>query len=454
MAKERESSVRGVNENLSDFYKSWGAFDIFEKTLDQLPPDWLKILNIARNLLDGKRIPGVNLPSTVMALVEKDQEIVFEKRYMTRKWQQKSILPATSIDVKNLEDLSQLPKVLPAHLLLQGEAPEIFAYRALTHSLPIAEMQKPRAITEEKSETLMELVPKARERTSMRQRVYALMDVSLSMKSNYKLIFSKAVMLAYLAKAHEEGSEVYFRAFAGSVGDLVACISPEDFPALAKRILGYRVYHGTDIRYALTTAVEDISRMERLTDSRRAKTEVLLISDGESYTPIPLMPKNIALHTLHLVGGGEEFILDKELRQMSNTYTRIDTGNLMLPSISEEAWFMFEEIERLEDQTKGLTDSEMKYDRRLQQRVEAIRKHTEAYRKIDSSEKVRENAGRAQKLHDKVSLEKAEERLKKKLELIRYFIKKLMQKIKSFRLPKFDRKKVLAGSLFDFRIKD
>jgi uncharacterized protein with von Willebrand factor type A (vWA) domain len=60
-----------------------------------------------------------------------------------------------------------------------------------------------------------------------RQKVYALLDVSNSMRDANKDVFAKALVLAYLLIALEEGAELFLRTFANSVHERSDCRSPE-----------------------------------------------------------------------------------------------------------------------------------------------------------------------------------------------------------------------------------
>lgn len=456
MVKEAERKSDQPSEGLTKLYESWGVFDFFQTTLDELPPDYLKILNIARNLLNGL-IPGVTIPTSLMGLLERDRKIVYDRRYITRQWQERTIFPSDRIDIRPIQTLSELPQVLPPNRLLQEVSPDLFAYNALTGNLPIAEPQKPRVQTEEKSETLEELVPRVVKGASPRQKVYALMDVSLSMRDAYKLIFAKSVMLAYLIKAHEENAQLFLRSFAGETSDRIDCLTPGQFGPLARTILRYGISYGTDAARALSFAIKDVRAIDRIQERERAQTEILLISDCETQSEVPTIPGNITLHTLHLTGQTEGYYQEGwyrdqlyALRGRSVTFTSIDTSNLRLPKAVEDAWLMWEELRDLSDMHGGMAFEEIERDQKFQKRIRDLKQLSGAYKKMYGGE-YETIANEAQKLQRQVSRQGIKERIMEKLKQAMNLKQQCMVQLRRLRLPQ--RPKLTATS-FDFRIKD
>src|SRR5688572_3926456 len=73
-------AVEPPSTDLAALYQSWRIIDLLGETIEQLPPAWLKILNIARTLLDGDPIPGMSVPDGLTALVTRDPEFTYERR--------------------------------------------------------------------------------------------------------------------------------------------------------------------------------------------------------------------------------------------------------------------------------------------------------------------------------------------------------------------------------------
>ncbi|HNO65299.1 MAG TPA: hypothetical protein PKK39_03060, partial [Tepidiformaceae bacterium] len=51
-----------IKAELQELYRSWRILDLVGETVNELPPEWLRILDIARNLMLQHPLPGVELP--------------------------------------------------------------------------------------------------------------------------------------------------------------------------------------------------------------------------------------------------------------------------------------------------------------------------------------------------------------------------------------------------------
>jgi len=472
---------RHPRNNLEELYRSWGVFDSLLNTLDRLPPDWLIVFNIARNLLDGKPIPGIQVPDALRALTERDVKLEYEKRLVTRRWQEPTEIPSDEIDIRPIEKLSELPRVLPPYLLLADIEPDLFTYNAVSGNFPVSEYQKPKVVMEERSETVEELEEVRRVGRSMRQKVYVLLDRSDSMALDHRFIFAKAVVMAYLAKAFEENAQLYFQAFgANYVESRIDCLIADQFPYLAEHVLGIHLLPAllakllpsapgaaTDIGSPMMIAINQVHRIDQLKADEHATTEILLITDGESGTRIPIVPPNITLHTLHLKGSDRWFSSYdwfedriRELKKESKTYTVIDTSALKPPFPEEEPKLLDEEAKRLEQElaAKGLETSQN--DKDLQSRIEQARQMTAAYRKMYPRNKDLNRAEQRMKgIEYKLDSSKIQEgirsAIRKTLQRARRKQTSSQHKADMRRLQRIqpDPKQISSGTLFDFRIK-
>jgi len=483
--------------DLEELYRSWGIFESLQATIDILPKDWLVIMNIARNLLDGKPVPGVHVPDALRALTERNTIIEYENRFVTRRWLEPTELPSSEIGVRPIETLNELPKVLPPYLLLTDNDPDIFAYKAVSGDLPVAEYQKPKIVMDEKSKEVEKLEEVRKIGRSMRQKAYVLLDESLSMADNHKFIFARAIVMAYLAKAYEEDAQLYFRSFFNITRERIDCTNPYEFPSLSESVL--RIYcqrpnmaikilieiqnamvpqhiyrdplyvRGTDTGGALKIAIGDVSEIDQLEQDQSATTEILLITDGASHTEIPLIPQNITLHTLHLQGGQEvendHTLSDYQykervtaLKNRSRTYTVIDTSALRPPPPEEEPRLLNEEVKRLEEEVelKGVEAS--RNDNELERRIEKARKMTTAYKRMyPKNKEMRKTEQKMKEIEYRLDPSGIQEAIK-------HLLKDASQKVKSqFSQQKSETKRnrpiqtptrpPTSGTLFDFRIK-
>jgi hypothetical protein len=332
-------------EDLEELYRSWEILDLVGETVAAMPPSWLVVLNLARNLLDGRALPGIEMPPDLARLVgtPRDNTSVVVRR---ERWQRMVNPLGGDTRVQPLRALTDFPKVTLPDMMLRDVAPGLFDYQLLSGGIHGVYTTGLTPAIEEYDEIVEERIPAPGPGRKKRQKVYALLDVSNSMRDDNRILFAKALLLAYLVTAHREGAEIYFRTFGNTVHARSDCAAPGDFAQLARRILAVTPEGSTDIKHAMDTAIFDIraldgfNRVERLGET--PPTELLLISDCESYS-IPVIPKAIKLHTVHLKGArmmkihAEGF---ERIRAESRTFHEIDTTALVLPETTRERWLL------------------------------------------------------------------------------------------------------------------
>lgn len=337
-------------ESLDALYRSWGILDLVDETVETMPDGWLEILNLARHLLDGLPVPGVEIPTEVHALVTQ------KARYTTRvhaERKRRVVFPNTGdTEVQPLRNLLDLPQVTLPDLMLRTLSPDLFEFRLMSGSINGVYNIDSSPRIEEWDELVEEEVPIGNPNRK-RQKVYALLDVSNSMRDANKMIFAKALMLAYLVRACEERANLHFRTFGNTVHARTDVVRREDFAVLARRILTVTPDGATDLKRTLNVAIGDIRGLDEERASRRLEqppTEILLISDCESYS-VPYIPQGIKLHTVHLKGGqmmsayAEGF---ERVRAESTTFHEIDTTLLAMPDAVRERWLLLQDGRPLE----------------------------------------------------------------------------------------------------------
>ncbi|GIW18195.1 vWA domain-containing protein [Tepidiforma sp.] len=334
-----------LQADLEALYRSWGILDLVGQTADALPPEWLRILNIARTLREGLPLPGIDLPDEVQRLVRPQRP---EYETIERRERKHRIVYPVQPDtrIQPLRHLDDLPRVTMPDLLMRDLDPAIFEFRLLSGDVNALYHVDPGPAEEDYDEVTEERVLKTPPQLRRRQRVYVLLDVSNSMRDANKLEFAKGLVLAYLITACEERARIYFRTFANRVHPRTDCLAPGDFPALARRVLAVTPDGSTDMRVTLATAIGDIGELDAVGRDRSgfepSPTELLLISDVESYA-IPSIPRWIRLHTIHLKGGpmAKNYVPSfEQIREASATFTEIDTTRFVLPVSVRERWLL------------------------------------------------------------------------------------------------------------------
>ncbi|HMO96252.1 MAG TPA: hypothetical protein PKD27_09015 [Tepidiformaceae bacterium] len=342
-----------VQDDLESLYRSWDILDLVGEAVDELPVEWLQILNVARTLTTGQPLAGIDLPGEVQKLL-RPWELEYETMRRVEK-KRRIVYPVTGDSrVQPLRNVTDFPHITMPDLLMRSSSPDVFDYRLLAGDIHGLYNTDPGPAEEEYDEIHEERVLRGSPNRRKRQKVYALLDVSNSMRDANKILFAKALLLAYLATAHKERAELYFRTFANSVHPRSDVREPEAFPALAKRVLTVTPDGSTDIKAALAAAIGDINALDGVGRGKAAfaesSTELLLISDCESYF-VPGVPAGIKLHTIHLKGGPmlkgytESF---EQIRSASATFTELDTTRFVLPETSRDRWLLQQDGRTLE----------------------------------------------------------------------------------------------------------
>lgn len=338
---------------ITALFRSWGILDLLGLTVAELPPAWLEMLNIARHLHDGHMLPGIDLPDDLMALIAPPKQ-GFETRTRLERRRRMVFPVADDTCVQPLRNVLDFPNVMMPDLLMRSEARKLFDYLLISGGINGVYPVGAAPAYEEYDELIEEQFPVDAPKRKKRQKVYALLDVSNSMRDANKLIFAKALMLAYLITAGEEKSHIYFRTFGNRVHERTDSLSREAFPELASRILQVTPDGSTDIERALAQAFDDIRTIDNLRTAASLfdapPTEIMLISDCESYS-VPFIPNGVKLHTVHLKSGAMAKSYQagfERIRAASTTFTEVDTSGFRLPETARERWLLLQDGRSLE----------------------------------------------------------------------------------------------------------
>lgn len=342
-----------VRAELESLYRSWRILDLLGETVESMPPEWLRILEIARNILLHRPLPGVEMPDVLDHLVTPAEAVFHTQIRVERK--KRVVYPITGdTAVQPLHNLTDFAQVTLPDMMLRSISQELFDFRLISGGINGLYNIDTGPAEQEYDEIREVRVPTGGMSRKKRQKVYALLDVSNSMRDANKETFAKALLLAYLLIAIEEGSQIFLRTFGNTVHPRSDCASAEEFAELAQRILRVTPDGATDIKAALDTAVGDIRSLDSYNTlahlGEAPPTEILLISDCESYDA-PYLPKGIRLHTVHLKGGKMMTAYRKgfeRIKAESKTFTEIDTTLLALPDSTRDRWLLEQDGRSLE----------------------------------------------------------------------------------------------------------
>ena len=200
-----------------------------------------------------------------------------KKKFLPDEKEVKTDIEETSIgnfiDVKKIENFSQIANLLPRDLLIYPD--KILFDKLLKRQLYIKSFQDPK----EKTISVSTLVDGVQQKLNRSQKVYILFDNSTSMSSDNinKFFTAKAVALEYLRKVAPENPQIYFRSFHSELGELIKTKTTEDVQELIKYIINLTTGGGhiTIVGDAIFHAIEEIESDPDLKDA-----EILVITDG------------------------------------------------------------------------------------------------------------------------------------------------------------------------------
>lgn len=386
---------------LAALYRSWRIVDLLSTTMREMPPEWLRILEIARNILLQRPLPGLDLPDDLKKLVSPPEELFTTQIRVERK--RRVVYPVTGdTRVQPLRHLTDFPQVTLPDMMLRSISQELFDFRLISGGINGLYNIDTGPAEQEYDDVVEVRVPTGGVSRRKRQKVYALFDVSNSMRDHNKATFAKALLLAYFLIAIEEGAEIYLRTFGNTVHFRTDCTSREEFAALAERVLRVTPDGATDIKVAIDTAIGDIRQLDNFNTlahlGEAPPTEILLISDCESYE-VPYLPKGIRLHTVHLKGGRmmtayrEGF---ERIKAESKTFTEIDTSMLLLPDATRERWLLEQDGRSLERglSLRALDDDVRPEEERRDALIEAYQRMHEKKGRVRGAQRVNAMAAR------------------------------------------------------------
>lgn len=352
-ATEPNAPVPPEPGELQALYTSWGFLGLLQEMIAAAPREWLQILSIARNLLDGAPIPGVDIPDRLAGLVQRDGP----PPPSPSPQKPTALFGRITLDepeVRPIESMAELPKVVTSQMMWQFVDPELFFYRVITHDILIKDVCDGREPDPDDAQTARTHQPPPEPRRGKRQSVLVLRDTSTSMREGNKGVFAKAFALAYLIKAQEEGAAIADRSFANRVHARIRAGRPDEFAAVAHRILKEDYVGTTDLSEALNVTMREIRREELGLDPNAiAKTEILLISDCELPEQLPEILPGITVNTLHLAGGREGYMVRDyeerlaEVMRVSKLFVHVDTTALALPDEGRNHWLLQQEAREL-----------------------------------------------------------------------------------------------------------
>ncbi|MCK9436798.1 MAG: VWA domain-containing protein [Synergistaceae bacterium] len=235
-------------------------------------------------------------------LSAKELEIFYvaRKKEATELYRRDEILesvpyPDDEMSIKTLSDPTEILKLIPTQYAYDDN---IFMQKLIKHELLVRDYQA---------------------RRLKRQALYLLIDVSGSMGGS-KNIYACGVALAFVRQAVTEGSTYFLRFFDDSPHQLYTVTTQEEAEDMSKILIREPFSGGgTDIEYAMQTAIQDITQ----SPEKFEKAEIMIISDGEDDVGLRKTDlEGVKVHSTIIDGR------NKGLELISETYTELRSDEL------------------------------------------------------------------------------------------------------------------------------
>lgn len=248
-----------------------GAFDSF------VPPSFYRVLHLARVIFSSQRVLDATARGKLGAIVGEGGDRSRERDAAT-------VSPGVPIlggyqvtpVIRRIKTFDEIPFIDPAELAMK-EVPELVR-EAEERELWV------RVAHREGEQGCKDEVARLVDGGSRdalndaEQKLYVLMDKSVSMRADHRHLYAKALILWFLREKMRHGANamLFYRGFAPGVSPLIRARSKQEIPLLVNEILGAEPDEkGTNIQLALLTAIADIKASSLLHDA-----QILLVSDG------------------------------------------------------------------------------------------------------------------------------------------------------------------------------
>lgn len=235
--------------------------------------------------------------------------------------------PSDAIDIRPIRSLAELPARLPTE---RTSAPVLQLVRAASGQALVVAHHERIPITEPVREPIYR---------DIRKVVYLLLDVSPSMFGNMTTGYTppdrwwmipvwKGIALALLSRARAEEAIFMIRSFGGTIGEIMTANSEESAALLARYLSDPPQIGSTDIRTALTTAINDVTGDPDGFD----QADIMILTDGQSPLDPPVIRAALteAKIRLHAIVLGTD---NEALKRCADVYQEIPEAGVIRPPV-------------------------------------------------------------------------------------------------------------------------
>jgi len=282
--------------NGEDFFEYWDSLGLFDNIQVILPPQFLILFEIARNLFTDKTSADA---LNAIEEISKDEVVYIPEREKSISVNRiEHLVPLSDkMEIETYRNIIDLKRALPREL---AHDDEIFNAKLFTRTLMVqkhyeSESDHFKPVSTIKNES-------GRDANRFEQIFYILLDTSRSMDMHMRAFYSKCIVAEFLRRKLNSNARLFFRTFDTQTGELHKIEKKEDYPHLVEKVL-FTTTGGvsTNLQKAVYQAIDDIKYTKDM-----ANAEILVVTDGVSRIDPVEMTDRLGSVKLHILKIGDE----------------------------------------------------------------------------------------------------------------------------------------------------
>lgn len=279
--------------NGEDFFEYWDSLGLFDNIQVILPPQFLVLFEIARNLFTDRTSADA---FNAIEEISKEEAVYIPEREQSISVNriEHHVPLSDKMEIETYKNIIDLKRALPRELAMDDD---IFSAKLFTRTLMVQKHYESESDHFKPVTTLIN--ESGRDANRFEQIFYILLDTSRSMDMHMRSFYSKCIVAEFLRRKLNTNARLFFRTFDTQTGELHKIEKKEDYPFLIEKVL-FATTGGvsTNLQKAVYQAIDDINYTKDM-----ANAEILVVTDGVSrIDPDDMIAKlgNIKLHVLKI----------------------------------------------------------------------------------------------------------------------------------------------------------
>jgi hypothetical protein len=282
--------------NGEDFFEYWDSLGLFDNIQVILPPQFLVLFEIARNLFTDRT--SADAFNAIEEISKEDAVYIPEREQSISVNRIERQVPLSDrMEIETYKNIIDLKRALPRELAMDDD---IFSAKLFTRTLMVQKHYESESDHFKPVTTLIN--ESGRDANRFEQIFYILLDTSRSMDMHMRAFYSKCIVAEFLRRKLTTNARLFFRTFDTQTGDLYKIEKKEDYPFLIEKVL-FATTGGvsTNLQKAVYQAVDDINYTKDM-----ANAEILVVTDGVSRIDPDEMIARLGNVKLHVLKIGED----------------------------------------------------------------------------------------------------------------------------------------------------